>query len=101
IAHDGHHVGSAGARDVATARPVSAHRVSDRHADPVPVGRTPGPDAAAAVAGHGHPHGPVPAASRHTRRIVTAVLVPAAVATLVAMIILWPGPVHLADHAGA
>ena len=48
------------------------------------------------MAGHGHPHGRVPAASRHTRRIVTAVLVPAAVATLVAMIILWPGRMHLA-----
>jgi uncharacterized membrane protein len=43
----------------------------------------------------------VPAASRHTRRIVTAVLVPAALATLVAMIVLWPGRVHLADQAGA
>jgi uncharacterized membrane protein len=45
---------------------------------------------------HGHAHGPLPAASRHTRRIVTAVLVPAALATIVAMIVLWPGRVHLA-----
>lgn len=43
--------------------------------------------------GHGHGHGPVPAASRHTRRIVTAVLVPAALATVVAMMVLWPGSV--------
>jgi uncharacterized membrane protein len=41
--------------------------------------------------GHGHAHGPGPAASRRTRRIVTAVLVPAALATLVALIALWPG----------
>jgi uncharacterized membrane protein len=41
--------------------------------------------------GHGHAHGPVPSASRHTRRIVTAVLVPAAIATIVALIVLWPG----------
>jgi uncharacterized membrane protein len=54
-----------------------------------------------AVPSHGHVHGPMPAASRHTRRIVTAVLVPAALATLVAMIVLWPGRVHLADQAGA
>jgi uncharacterized membrane protein len=41
----------------------------------------------------GHAHGPVPAASRHTRRVVTAVLVPAALATLIALIVLWPGRV--------
>ncbi|MEV6851281.1 YibE/F family protein [Actinoplanes sp. NPDC051411] len=35
-------------------------------------------------------HGAPPAASRHTRRVVTAVLVPCALATLVALIILWP-----------
>lgn len=40
---------------------------------------------------HGHQHGPAPAASRHTRRIVTAVLVPAALATLIALVVLWPG----------
>jgi uncharacterized membrane protein len=43
---------------------------------------------------HGHSHGPLPAASRHTRRIVTAVLIPAAVATLLAMIIMWPGSIR-------
>ena len=41
--------------------------------------------------GHGHAHGPGPGASRRTRRIVTAVLVPAALATLLALIVLWPG----------
>lgn len=45
--------------------------------------------APAATTGHGH--GPVPAAPRHTRRIVTAVLVPALLATVVAMVLLWPG----------
>jgi uncharacterized membrane protein len=48
----------------------------------------------------GHQHGPVPAASRHTRRIVTAVLVPAAIATLVALIVLWPGSVRSEPDAG-
>src|SRR5690349_767733 len=48
-----------------------------------------------------HDHGPVPAASRHTRRIVTAVLAPAALATLVALILLWPGSVRAEpDPAG-
>ena len=41
-----------------------------------------------------HDHGPLPTASRRTRRIVTAVLVPAALATLIALIVLWPGDVR-------
>lgn len=45
--------------------------------------------------GHGHHHGgPAPAASRRTRRIVLTVLIPAAVATLIALIVLWPGSVR-------
>jgi uncharacterized membrane protein len=40
--------------------------------------------------GHGHGHGPVPPVSRRTRRLVAAVLIPAAVATVVALIALWP-----------
>ena len=47
-----------------------------------------------------HDHGPLPAASRRTRRIVTAVLVPAALATLVALIALWPGDVRSGPAAG-
>jgi uncharacterized membrane protein len=47
--------------------------------------------------GHHHSHGRAPTASRHTRRIVTAVLIPAAVATLVAIIALWPGRVAKSD----
>ena len=47
-----------------------------------------------------HAHGSPPVASRHTRRIVTAVLLPAAFATIVAMIVLWPGRVHLATGDG-
>jgi uncharacterized membrane protein len=48
-----------------------------------------------------HDHGPLPAASRRTRHIVTAVLVPAALATLVALILLWPGDVSAEpDPAG-
>lgn len=42
-----------------------------------------------------HTHGPVPVASRRTRRVVTAVLVPLAVATVVALVVLWPGRVRL------
>ena len=34
---------------------------------------------------------------RRTRRILAAVLIPAAVATLIAMIVLWPGRVRIAD----
>jgi uncharacterized membrane protein len=49
---------------------------------------------------HRHSHGAAPAASRHTRRIVAAVLIPAAVATLVAMIVLWPGRVPKQDDSG-
>ncbi|MCA2212009.1 YibE/F family protein [Jidongwangia harbinensis] len=44
--------------------------------------------------GHGHAHGPGPAASRRTRRIVAAALVPAALATLIALVVLWPGQVE-------
>jgi len=50
---------------------------------------------------HGHHHGPAPAASRHTRRIVTAVLVPAAIATMIALIVLWPGSVRSAPDPGS
>ncbi|MGA5302631.1 YibE/F family protein [Nucisporomicrobium flavum] len=50
---------------------------------------------------HGHHHGPAPASSRRTRRVVTAVLVPAALVTLVALVLLWPGSVRgTADPAG-
>ncbi|MFI5493957.1 YibE/F family protein [Actinoplanes sp. NPDC051859] len=48
--------------------------------------------------GHGHSHGvdvaTLPTASRRTRRILTAVLVPAALLTLVALVVLWPGSVR-------
>jgi uncharacterized membrane protein len=50
--------------------------------------------------GHGHGHGAVPAASRHTRRIVTAILVPAAVVTFAAIILLWPGRLHAPRDTG-
>ncbi len=41
--------------------------------------------------GHHHGHDDLPAASRRTVRLTAAILVPAAVATLIAMIMLWPG----------
>jgi uncharacterized membrane protein len=51
--------------------------------------------------GHGHSHGPPPATSRHARRIVTAVLVPCAVATLIALIVMWPSRIKAApDTSG-
>ncbi|MEV7230142.1 YibE/F family protein [Polymorphospora sp. NPDC051019] len=58
----------------------------DRH--PVPAGGGQ-PDAPAPV-GHHH-HGPAGPASAHTRRAVFAILIPAAVATLVGLLVLWPG----------
>lgn len=47
---------------------------------------------------HGHSHDPaqLPPASRRTRRVVAAVLVPVAIATLVALIVVWPGDVPAA-----
>lgn len=39
---------------------------------------------------HAHPHGPGPAASRRTRLVVASVLIPVAVATLIALLVLWP-----------
>ncbi|GIF19961.1 putative membrane protein [Actinoplanes tereljensis] len=41
---------------------------------------------------HGVPSGP---ADPRTRRVLAAVLIPAAIATLVAMAVLWPGRIHL------
>ncbi|MET0494842.1 MAG: YibE/F family protein, partial [Actinoplanes sp.] len=43
----------------------------------------------------------MPAASQRTRRIVLAVLIPAAVATLVALIVLWPGSVRTEPSPGS
>ena len=47
---------------------------------------------------HGHSHsqdGPGAPVSARTRRMVTAILVPAAVLTVVALILLWPGRAHI------
>jgi uncharacterized membrane protein len=41
---------------------------------------------------HVHAHGPGPAAPRRTRRVVAAVLIPLAAATVLALILLWPPP---------
>ena len=41
--------------------------------------------------GHGHHHGPVPPAGRGVRLLLAALLVPCAVATLVGLVVLWPG----------
>ena len=51
---------------------------------------------------HGHGHGPPTPASRRVRLLVTAVLVPFAVAVLAGLVALWPGgaPRHAGAHAG-
>jgi uncharacterized membrane protein len=41
----------------------------------------------------GHSHGPTQPASPHTRHVVVAILVPAIIATVVALIVLWPDSV--------
>jgi uncharacterized membrane protein len=38
-------------------------------------------------------HGAPPAATQHTRRVVAAVLIPCALATLVALLVLWPAKI--------
>lgn len=43
------------------------------------------------VHGHGHGHGPAPPASRRVRRLLAAVLLPLALATLVGLWLTWPG----------
>jgi uncharacterized membrane protein len=56
--------------------------------------------------GHGHSHGhshgggPKLEVSARTRRVVLAILIPAAIATAVAMIALWPGKLNLPDQSG-
>ena len=47
-----------------------------------------------------HAHDGVPAASRHTRRLVAMVLVPAAIATVIGLVVLWPGHVHATTGTG-
>jgi len=47
---------------------------------------------AASPGGPAHSHDRGPAVSRHTRRLVTAVLVPLAAITVAALILLWPSP---------
>ena len=54
--------------------------------------------AAGFSAAPGHSHGSAPAASQRTRRIVTVALVPAGIATLIAMIMLWPGSIATPDE---
>jgi uncharacterized membrane protein len=41
---------------------------------------------------HSHAHGPGPVVSRRTRRLVAAILLPLAGATVLAVILLWPPP---------
>ncbi|GAA2611067.1 YibE/F family protein [Streptomyces axinellae] len=52
--------------------------------------------------GHAHSHGPAAPVSRHLRKVVAAVLIPFALAVLVALVVLWPGgaPGHVHDHSG-
>jgi len=43
--------------------------------------------------GRGHGHGPIPKVSARTRRVVLAILIPCAIATVVGLVLLWPGKV--------
>jgi uncharacterized membrane protein len=43
--------------------------------------------------GHGHGHGPLAKVSTHTKRIVLAILIPCAIATVAGLVLLWPGKV--------
>ncbi len=89
----GYHASHAGENVFLRAVAVSRH-AAERPSGAVEAGVNP-PQA------RGHTHGPLPSASRHTRRVVTAVLVPAALATLIALVVLWPGRVKLpTDPAG-
>ena len=70
--------------------------------DQAPYRQPPAPGAAPQPLPNGHAHdAPLPAASRHTVRVMTAVLVPAALATLIAMILMWPGSAKTAPDPGA
>jgi uncharacterized membrane protein len=51
------------------------------------------------VSSHRHARTPAGPASRHTRRVLLAVLVPAAALTLLAMVLLWPSSVRHAPAA--
>jgi uncharacterized membrane protein len=55
----------------------------------------------AAPVAHSHLHGPAGPSSRHARRLIVAVLVPLALATLVALILLWPGQVASSTGSSA
>jgi hypothetical protein len=55
--------------------------------------------AAAAGHGHGHGHGAAPPAGRRVRLLIAALLVPCALATLVGVVLLWPGPVPAPEGA--
>ncbi|WP_405465016.1 YibE/F family protein [Streptomyces griseoaurantiacus] len=49
---------------------------------------------------HSHHHGPAAPASRQLRRVITAVLVPFAVAVVVGLVALWPGGVPGHERTG-
>ncbi|WP_344412711.1 YibE/F family protein [Pseudonocardia ailaonensis] len=54
---------------------------------PVEDGASPRP---ASATGHGHGHGPATPAGRRARLLLAALLVPAALATLVGLVLFWP-----------
>jgi uncharacterized membrane protein len=61
------------------------------------VGHTPRSHRQGHAAGHAHTHVPGNlSVSAHTRRVVLAILVPAAIATLIGLIVLWPDQVNRA-----
>jgi uncharacterized membrane protein len=60
-------------------------------ASPEPGGRRRRRAAAPPATGHGHGHGHAPPAGRRVRILIAALLVPCALATLVGVVLLWPG----------
>ncbi len=61
------------------------------------------PENAPALAGghgHGHGHAPAPRAGRRVRLLIAALLVPCGLATLVGVLLLWPGPTPAARNTG-
>ncbi len=74
-----------------SSRPDSSRPGSGRPGSGRRAARRARADAAPPGVGHGHGHGPVAPAGRRVRLLIAALLVPCALATLVGVVLLWPG----------
>lgn len=85
------------------AHATAAHRARSSDARDVPAETATGPTPPAPHAGHGHGHGPPAPAARRVRIVIACLLVPAAIATLVGLVLLYPfaGRPAPADGAAA